>query len=88
VQVETLDGVHHLRIDPGTESGTVIRLHGKGVPNINRRGRGDLYVTVHVVTPSDLSREEKKLMEQLAELRGEVTSKRDPARGELRRPDA
>ena len=88
VEVETLDGVEHLRIDAGTESGTVIRLHGKGVPNINRRGRGDLYVTVHVVTPSDLSREEKKLVEQLAELRGEVTSKRDPARGELRRPDA
>ena len=88
VMVETLDGVEHLRIDAGTESGTVIRLHGKGVPNVNRRGRGDLYVTVHVVTPSDLSREEKKLMEQLAELRGEVTSKRDPARGELRRPDA
>ena len=88
VMVETLDGVERLRIDAGTESGTVIRLHGKGVPNVNRRGRGDLYVTVHVVTPSDLSREEKKLMEQLAELRGEVTSKRDPARGELRRPDA
>jgi molecular chaperone DnaJ len=79
VMVETLDGVEHLRIDAGTESGTVIRLHGKGVPNVNRRGRGDLYVTVHVVTPSDLSREEKKLVEQLAELRGEVTSKRDPA---------
>ena len=58
------------------------------MPNLNRRGRGDLYVTVHVVTPSDLSREETKLVEQLAELRGEVTSKRDPARGELRRPDA
>jgi molecular chaperone DnaJ len=88
VELGTLDGVEHLRIEAGTESGTVIRLRGKGVPNINRRGRGDLYVTVHVVTPTDLSREERKLLEQLAQLRGESTSKREPARAELRRPDA
>jgi molecular chaperone DnaJ len=88
IELGTLDGVEHLRIEPGTESGTVIRLRGKGVPNINRRGRGDLYVTVHVITPTDLSREERKLIEQLAELRGETTSKREPARTELRRPDA
>ena len=88
VELETLDGVEHLRIEAGTESGTVIRLRGKGVPNINRRGRGDLYVTVHVRTPTDLSREERKLLERLAELRGETTSKREPARTELRRPDA
>ena len=62
----------------------MIRLKGKGVPNVNRRGRGDLYVTLHVVTPRDLSREERKLLEQLAELRGEATSKRSPRGGELR----
>ena len=78
VEVETLDGVEHIRIEPGTGSGTVIRLRGKGVPNLNRRGRGDLYVTVHVVTPTELSREERKLFEQIAELRGEETSKREP----------
>ena len=88
IEIETLDGMEHLRIEAGTESGTVMRLRGKGVPNINRRGRGDLYVTVHVVTPTELSREERKLIEELARLRGEVTSKRDPARTELRRPDA
>jgi len=88
VELETLDGVEHLRIEAGTESGTVVRLRGKGVPNINRRGRGDLYVTVHVITPTDLSREERKLLERLAELRGETTSKREPAHTELRRPDA
>jgi molecular chaperone DnaJ len=87
VELETLDGIEHLRVDPGTESGSVIRLRGKGVPNINRRGRGDLYVTVHVITPTDLSREEHKLLERLAELRGETTSKREPVRTELRRPD-
>jgi molecular chaperone DnaJ len=88
VAVETLDGVEHIRIEPGTGSGTVIRLRGKGVPNLNRRGRGDLYVTVHVVTPTDLSREERKLFERFAELRGEETSKREPGHGDLRRPDA
>jgi molecular chaperone DnaJ len=88
VQVETLDGPEHLRIEPGTESGAVIRLRGKGVPNINRRGRGDLYVTIHVVTPRAISREERKLLERLAELRDEATSKREPAPAELRRPDA
>ncbi|MGZ5213183.1 MAG: molecular chaperone DnaJ [Actinomycetota bacterium] len=88
IELETLDGVEHLRIEAGTESGTVIRLRGKGVPNINRRGRGDLYVTVHVITPTDLSREERKLLERLAEIRGETTSKHEPARTELRRPDA
>ena len=88
IELETLDGIEHLRIEAGTESGTVIKLRGKGVPNINRRGRGDLYVTVHVITPTDLSREERKLIEQLAQIRGEVTSKREPGRTELRRPDA
>jgi len=88
VEIETLDGVEHLRIEPGTESGQIIRLRGRGVPNVNRRGRGDLYVTVHVVTPTDLSRAERRIFEELAELRGDVTSKRAPARRELRRPDA
>jgi molecular chaperone DnaJ len=88
VEVDTLDGVEHIRIDPGTGSGTVIRLRGKGVPNLNRRGRGDLYVTVHVVTPTELSREERKLFERIAELRSEETSKREPGHGDLRRPDA
>src|SRR5438128_1798827 len=78
-EITTLDGTERLRIDPGTESGTVIRLRGEGVPNLNRRGRGDLYVTVHVMTPDDLSREERKLFERIAELRNERTSKHEPA---------
>ena len=87
VRIEGLDGAERIRVDPGTESGTVVKLKGKGVPNVNRRGRGDLYVTVHVVTPRDLSREERKPVERLAELRGEESSKREPADGELRRPE-
>ena len=77
-----------IRVEPGTESGTVVRLKGKGVPNVNRRGRGDLYVTLHVVTARDLSREERKLLEQLADLRGEATLAQGAGRAaRLRRPE-
>jgi molecular chaperone DnaJ len=60
VKIEGIDGTETVRIDPGTESGTIVRLKGKGVPNLNRRGRGDLFVTLHVVTPKGLSREERQ----------------------------
>jgi molecular chaperone DnaJ len=84
IVVETLDGPEPLRIDPGTESGTILRVRGRGVPNLQRRGRGDLFVTIHIVTPTDPSTEERRLLEQLAELRGERDG---PAHGELRRPE-
>ena len=87
LEIEGLDGPERISLEPGTESGTVVRIKGGGVPNVNRRGRGDLYVTLHVVTPTDLSREERKLWERLAELRGEHTSKREPAPAPLRRPE-
>jgi molecular chaperone DnaJ len=87
MEIETLDEVQRLKVEPGTESGTVVRLKGKGVPNVNRRGRGDLYVTLHVVTPRDLSSEERGLLEELGRLRGEDTTRREPARGDLRRPE-
>ena len=87
LEIEGLDGPEGISLEPGTESGTVVRIKGGGVPNVNRRGRGDLYVTLHVVSPTDLSREERKLWERLAELRGEQTSKREPAPAPLRRPE-
>ncbi|MEX0985103.1 MAG: molecular chaperone DnaJ [Actinomycetota bacterium] len=82
VQVDGLEGPETVKVEPGTESGTVIRLSGRGVPNLQRRGRGDLFVTLHVVTPSDLSKEERVLYERLAELHGE----RRQVAGTLRRP--
>jgi len=85
VKIAGIDGTETLRIDAGTESGTIVRLKGKGVPNLNRRGRGDLYVTLHVVTPKGLSREERQLLARLAELRGE--SRDGAAAAELRRPE-
>jgi molecular chaperone DnaJ len=87
LEIGGLDGPERISVAPGTESGTVVRIKGGGVPNVNRRGRGDLYVTLHVVTPERLSREERKLWEELSALRGEQTSKQGPARARLRRPE-
>ena len=85
IQIVALDGPETVKIEAGTASGTIVRLRGKGVPNLNRRGRGDLYVTIHVVTPHALSREERSLLERLSELRGEPRD--GTASGELRRPE-
>ena len=86
VEIEALDEPERIHVDPGTESGTIVRLKGKGVPNLNRRGRGDLYVTIHVVTPTELSKEERQLFERFAELRGQGSPTGEPIAGELRRP--
>jgi molecular chaperone DnaJ len=86
VEVETLDGPETVEVEPGTASGTTVRLRGKGVPNLGRRGRGDLFLTVNVVTPTPGSKEERRLLEQLAELRGEPAGKRASSRADLRRP--
>jgi len=76
VDIPSLDGdPESVRVEPGTESGTVIRLRGRGVPHLGRRGRGDLYITVQVETPKARNREEEALLRQLAELRGEVPGK-------------
>jgi molecular chaperone DnaJ len=86
IEVPALEGSEVVEVAPGTPSGTVLRLRGKGVPNVNRRGRGDLFVTLHVVTPLDLSKQERRLLEELAALRGEP--KRGTSAGTLRPPSA
>ncbi len=84
VEIQGLDGTETIKVESGTESGSVVRLKGKGIPNVNRRGRGDLFLTLHVLTPRDLSREEKRLVERLAELRNEP--RKGAVAGQLRRP--
>jgi molecular chaperone DnaJ len=86
VKIATLDGEESLRIEPGTPSGHVMRLRGRGIPNLERRGRGDLYVTVVVETPKPASKQERILLEQLAEARGERPDKGRGLGGRLRRP--
>src|SRR5215510_9994076 len=68
LSVKTLDDDEKLKIPMGTQTGTVFRLKGKGMPVLGGRGRGDLFVAVSVVTPTSLTREQRKLLEQLAEV--------------------
>jgi molecular chaperone DnaJ len=66
--VKTLDAQEKLKIPMATQTGTVFRLKGKGMPVLGGRGRGDLFVSVTVITPTTLTREQRKLLEQLAEV--------------------
>jgi molecular chaperone DnaJ len=68
ITVPTLEGEETLRIPEGTQTGTVFRLKGRGMPTPGSRERGDLYVAVNVVTPTNLSREQRRLLEALAAL--------------------
>lgn len=68
---ETLDGIEELTIEPGTQTGTVIRLRGKGVPTGRGNRRGDLLVHLVVAVPTDLDDEQEELLRRLAERRGE-----------------
>ena len=52
---------------PRTQSGETFRLRGRGMPDVSGRGRGDLLITVNVVTPKKLTKDQKKLLDQLAE---------------------
>ena len=65
IKVATLRGQERLRIPEGTQSSSVFRLRGKGFPDLDGRGQGDLYVTVHVVVPRHLTREQRQLIESL-----------------------
>jgi molecular chaperone DnaJ len=68
IMVKTLDAEEKLKVPMGTQTGTVFRLRGKGMPALGGRGRGDLFVSVTVITPTTLTREQRRLLEQLAEV--------------------
>ena len=65
VEIPTLGGKVKIKIDPGTPSGRVVRLRGKGLPVVNGYGRGDLLVCLNVWVPKNLNKEEKKTLEDL-----------------------
>ena len=87
LEVTTLEGPERIRIEPGTSSGTVVRLRGKGLPSLGRRGRGDLFVTIRVQTPTDLTKQERELLERFAELRGQAAGRRARETAALRKPE-
>jgi molecular chaperone DnaJ len=68
VQVPTLDGQETVKVPEGTQTGTTLRLKGKGMPDVSGRGRGDLFATVQVRTPRKLTREQRHLIEQLGDV--------------------
>jgi molecular chaperone DnaJ len=81
IEIPTLDGDgERIRVEPGTQSGTVLRLRGRGIPHIGRRVRGDMFVTIKVEVPERLSKEERGLLERLAQIRGEMPKKGVQAR--------
>lgn len=67
VEVPTIDAKAKIKIDAGTQSGKVLRLKGKGLPDVNAYGKGDLLVNINVWTPQQLTSDEKKILEKLRE---------------------
>ena len=78
VEVPCLDGTYRIKVEPGTQSGTVVRLRNKGLPTVNGYGgTGDMYVKLAVWIPKKLGKEEKEIVEKL---RGKDSFKPDPSK--------
>ena len=71
VEVPTLENAVDLKIPAGTQSGTSFRIKGQGMPHMRWGGKGNLYVKVKVITPKNLSPEQKELLREFAEASGE-----------------
>lgn len=65
IEIPTVDSKVKIKIEPGTQSGKVLRLKGKGLPDVNSYGNGDLLVNINVWTPQALTSEERKILENL-----------------------
>jgi len=68
IVVPTLEGEEKIKISEGTQTGTVFRLRNKGVVNLGGRGHGDQFVTVNIVVPTKLTREQREAFEELAKV--------------------
>ena len=71
IQVPTLDGKANLKIAAGIQSGQILRMRGKGFPRVRGSSRGNQLVRVQVVTPENMSKKQKKIMEELSSLNGD-----------------
>jgi molecular chaperone DnaJ len=67
IEVPTIDGRAKIKIEPGTQSGKLLRLKGKGIPEVNSYHRGDQIIHVNIWTPKALNSEERSLLEKLRE---------------------
>jgi molecular chaperone DnaJ len=82
VEVPTVSGMTKMKVEPGVQSGAVLRIKGKGMPALRGGGRGDLHVRLQIETPVDLDSETKKL---LAELQSKLEEKNYPQAREFKR---
>jgi molecular chaperone DnaJ len=71
ITVPTLEGKAELKVPTGTESETIFRMKGKGLPKINGFGKGDQYVKAKIVVPKKLTKEQQKLIKQLGKTMGD-----------------
>ena len=65
IEIPTVSGKAKIKIEPGTQSGKVLRLKGKGIPVLQGYGSGDLFVHINVWTPKKVSKEERAILEKL-----------------------
>lgn len=65
IEVPTIDGKARIKLDPGTQGGKILRLKGKGIPEVNSYHKGDQLVQVNIWTPKILNNEERELLEKL-----------------------
>lgn len=66
-EIPLVEGKAKINIDPGTQSGKLVRLRGKGLPHVESYGKGDLMVNINVWTPQELTKAERKILEELRE---------------------
>ena len=64
-EIDTVTGKVRIKIEPGVQSGKILRLRGKGIPSINGYGKGDLLVHVNVWTPKTLNKKQKEFFESM-----------------------
>ncbi len=64
-EIPTVDGAVKVKIEPGTQPGKILRLRGKGLPEVNSYGKGDLLVQIQVFIPKDITKDERKSIEKL-----------------------
>jgi molecular chaperone DnaJ len=71
LEVPTIDGKAQLKVLPGIQPNTVLRMKEKGMPHLNSHARGDQYVHVEVETPVNITKEQMDLLKKFAQMRGE-----------------
>ena len=78
IEIQTLDGSRKVKVQPGTQSGEIIRLKGDGVPNLRGYGRGDLLIDIRVKTPEKLNKRQQELLREFAEIENGKKSSQKP----------